>query len=418
LNIRQIYKQSGTNDWKNKWILLCALTLITGLYVSPALMSIGMIATALLLFTPGAFAQLKHNLTSQPMYVLLLGIFAMYLLSGLYSSNLHYWGERLQIKLPYLLLPLSFATLSLDRKTLYYILYLLIITVVIGAIGSLINFLMHYEAIVESYLHAKTMPTPFRIGHIRFSLMSAFCALTAWILYKEHFVFKWPWERWLLIGSAVFLVVFLHVLSVRSGLLAFYAAAVVYLLTEALKNKNIKRFVFSFLFLGVLSGTLYVLSPTLRNKANYMHKDVTQFKEGKNVDSYSDGNRLLSWQLGWRIGNQQPFIGVGIGDVLDNMVHLYKTEYPMITSNHWLIPHSQFVYIFAGCGWLGMLWFIAACLYPYADARLRNNSVFMVFNTIIVMSFIPESTLEIQLGVALHAFLLLLILSSTNSVKE
>jgi O-antigen ligase len=381
-------------------------------------MSIGMIATGLLLFTPGAWTQLKANFSTQPLYTLLLGIFFIYLLSGLYSDNMHYWGERLQIKLPYLLLPLSFATLRLTKETLYSIFYVLFITILISAIGCLINFVMHYEAIVESYLHAKTMPTPPRIGHIRFSLMSAFSALAAWVLYKEHFQLKWQWERWLLLGGSLFLVLFLHILSVRSGLLAFYAGAFVYLALEAWKSKSIKGLIIGCILLGVISSTMYVVSPTLRNKASYMNKDVSRFKDGKDVNNYSDGNRLLSWQMAWRIGNEHPLIGVGIGDVLDKMTHIYTTEYPAISEKNRLIPHSQFLYIFAGCGWLGMLWFLAACFYPYLDVRLRNATLFMIFNTIIVTSFISESTLEIQLGVALHLFCLLLLLSSTNPLKE
>jgi O-antigen ligase len=414
LTIGYIYTQSGTNDWKNKWILVCALTLITGLYVSAAMMSIGMIATALLLFTPGALPQIASNLKSQPLYILLFGIFAFYLVSGLYSENLHYWGERVQIKLPYLLLPLSFAALSLTRKTLYTILYILFITVLIGAIGCLINFAMNYEAIVESYLRAKVMPTPFNIGHIRFSLMSVFSAFIGWILYKDQFVFKWKWERYLLLGGALFLVIFLHILSVRSGLLAFYAAAGVYLLLEAWRSKNFKQLIVGVVFLGIISGAMYFLSPTLRNKAKYMNKDVNRFKEGGNVNHYSDGNRLLSWQLGWRVGNENPLIGAGIGDVLDEITKIYVAEYPEIEERNRLIPHSQFVYIFAGCGWLGLLWFVTTCFYPYADGRLRNAALFIIFNTIMVTSFISESTLEIQLGVALHLFFLLLLLSSIN----
>jgi O-antigen ligase len=390
------------------------LTLIIGLYLSPALMSIGMIATALLLFTPGALPQAWSNIKSQPLYILLFGIFCFYLVSGLYSSNLHYWGERLQIKLPYLLLPLSFATLSLTKRTLYIILYVLFVTVLIGAIGSLINFAFHYETIVESYLHAKVMPTPFHIGHIRFSLLSAFSAMIGWILYKDQFVMKAQWERYLLLGGALFLVIFLHILSVRSGLLAFYSATAVYLFFETIKNKNYRQLFVSVLFLCTVGGAMYFLSPTLRNKASYMNTDVSRFKEGKNVNNYSDGNRLLSWKLGWRIGNEDPLIGAGIGDVLDEITKIYVKEYPEITENNRLIPHSQFLYIFAGCGWLGMLWFIAACFYPFLDARLRNTSLFIIFNTIIVTSFISESTLEIQLGVALHLFFLMLLLSYTN----
>lgn len=433
LNIKSIYQASGSSAFKNQWITGCSLVLIMGMYVSSALMSIGMMATALLLFTPGAWGHLKSNVKQQPLYILLMGIFVLYLASGLYSDNMDYWAERLQIKLPYILLPLSFATLSLRKETLYGILYFFFWTVLLGAIGSLINFALHYREILESYLNAKTMPTPFEIGHIRFSLMSAFSAFIAWLLYKEKYVFRWKWESHVLLGGAVLLFVFLHVLSVRSGLLAFYAGAVVYLFFETLQKHGVKRMVITLCLFALLPVGMYLLSPTLRNKIDYMVRDVSRFKDGKNVNDYSDGNRLLSWQLAWRIGNENPLIGAGIGDVRDKINAIYETEYPFteirdqkgnllhqigIAPQNRLIPHSQFMYIFAGCGWIGLLWFLATCFYPYFNQRLRTSHVLMVFNVMMITSFLSESTLEIQLGVALHLFWMVLFLSNTNPTSQ
>lgn len=389
-------------------------------------------ATALLLFTPGAFVHIKANIKQQPFYILLMGIFVLYLGSGLYSENMDYWSERLQIKLPYILLPLSFATLSLRKASLYSILYFFFWTVLLGAIGSLINFALHYEEILESYLNAKTMPTPFEIGHIRFSLMSAFSAFIAWVLYKENYFFRWEWERKVLLGGAVLLFIFLHVLSVRSGLLAFYAGAGVYLFFETLQKHGVKRMVITLCLFSLLPVGMYLLSPTLRNKIDYMVRDVSRFKDGKNVNDYSDGNRLLSWQLAWRIGNENPLLGAGIGDVRDKINTIYETEFPFteirdqkgnllhqigIAPQNRLIPHSQYMYVFAGCGWIGLLWFLMTCFYPYVNKSLRASHLLMVFNVMMMTSFISESTLEIQLGVALHLFFMVLFLSNINPVK-
>lgn len=431
MNIKSLYQYSGSETFKNQWITACAFALIIGIYVSPALMSIGMIATALLLLTPGALPQVLANVKAQPLYVLLTGIFFFYLLSGLYSDNMDYWSERLQIKLPYLLLPISFAAFTLHKNTLHRILYFFFLTVLAGSIGSLINFALHYQEIIESYLRAKTMPTPFEVGHIRFSLMSAFSVFIGWVLYKDKYVFRWQWERHVILGGTIILFVFLHVLSVRSGLLALYAGTVVYVFFETLAKHGVKRMLITLCLFSLIPIAMYLVSPTLRNKIEYMIRDVSRFKDGKNVNNYSDGNRMLSWQLAWEIGNENPLIGVGIGDVKDKVNHIYETRYPYthwrvgkliyyrgIAPNNRLIPHSQFMYIFAGCGWLGLLWFLATCFYPYVNGRLRQVSLLMVFNTIVLTSFISESTLEIQLGVALHLFFMVLLVSNTNTEKR
>lgn len=367
------------------------------------------------------------------MYVLLMGVFVFYLISGLYSDNMNYWAERLQIKLPYILLPLSFAAFTLSKETLNRILYFFFITVLLGAIGCLINFALHYEEILQSYLHAKTMPTPFEVGHIRFSLMSAFSVFIGWILYRDRFYIKWEWERYVLLIGSIILFVFLHVLSVRSGLLALYAGVFVYVFFETLSKHGIKRMLITLCIFFLIPIGMYCISPTLRNKIAYMVRDVSRFKDGKSVNNFSDGNRLLSWQLSWRIGNENPLLGVGIGDVRDKINHIYETEFPYkeirdekgafvsvsgISENNRLIPHSQFMYIFAGCGWLGLGWFVILCFYPFFDARLRRSPLLMIYAAIVATSFISEATLEIQLGVTLHLFFLVLLLSNTNSVKQ
>ncbi len=431
MNIKSIYQFSGSEEFKNYWITACALALIVGIYVSSALMSIGMIATALLLLTPGALPQVFANIKAQPFYVLLMGTFFMYLVSGLYSDNMDYWSERLQIKLPYMLLPLSFAAFTLRKNTLNRILYFFFLTVLMGAIGSLINFALHYREITESYLHAKTMPTPFQVGHIRFSLMSTFSVFIGWVLYKDKYVFHWQWERYVILAGTIILFVFLHVLSVRSGLLAMYAGIIVYVFFETLAKHGVKRMLITLCLISLLPVGMYLVSPTLRNKVDYMVRDVSRFKDGKNVNNYSDGNRLLSWQLAWEIGNENPFIGVGIGDVRDKMNAIYETRYPYsewrvgnilyfqgIAPHNKLIPHSQYMYIFAGCGFLGLFWFVATCFYPYFNGRLRQVALLMVFNSIVLTSFISESTLEIQLGVALHLFFMVLLVSNTNTEKN
>ncbi len=113
--------------------------------------------------------------------------------------------------------------------------------------------------------------------------------------------------HYVMLTGTIIMVVFLHVLSVRSGLLALYAGIVVYVFFETLAKHGVKRMLLTLCLISLLPIGMYMVSPTLRNKIDYMVRDVSRFKDGKNVNNYSDGNRLLSWQLAWEIGNLKGF---------------------------------------------------------------------------------------------------------------
>ena len=54
-------------------------------------------------------------------------------------------------------------------------------------VNSLWLFVSNYDAIVESYKYAKTIPNIFEINHIRFSLMLVIALFSAVYLYREHY---------------------------------------------------------------------------------------------------------------------------------------------------------------------------------------------------------------------------------------
>ena len=84
-------------------------------------------------------------------------------------------------------------------------------------------------------------------------------------------------------------------------------------------------------------------------------------------------------------------------------------------ARNWLIPHSQFVYVFTALGFTGFVVFIACLLFP-----ILNKAVFSDIFCVAVLvssytSFLSEATLELQQGIVLVSLLFSLAYIRINS---
>ena len=167
-------------------ILACTLILF-GLVSFRALMSIGMITLgvrAVLSLHPKKNIQ---NLLQNKALLALLGIFGLYLISGLWSENFTFWLDRLRMKLPFLALPFGFAALqNLKFKDYQYLLYVFFGVITLMCLWLLGVYFNDFENLNEIYRAGQVLPTP--IHHIRFSLMAVYAfALGLYFVEKSFF---------------------------------------------------------------------------------------------------------------------------------------------------------------------------------------------------------------------------------------
>jgi len=148
-------------------------------------------------------------------------IFFIYFVSGIYSSDKQEWLYRIQAKLPFLLLPLSFYSLyPLKKIELQRYLFFFFLWMLGAAGGNFLNYAQHYSYYDSIYTYGNVIPTP--ISHLRFSSLLSFAVFIGVYLYSERFFLIQKWERVLIFIGSLFLLVFLHIMAVRSGLFAFY----------------------------------------------------------------------------------------------------------------------------------------------------------------------------------------------------
>ncbi|TAK30229.1 MAG: O-antigen ligase family protein [Saprospiraceae bacterium] len=341
-------------------------------------------------------------------------LFLVVLISAAWSGDGSYTVERLRIKLPFLVLPFAFVSMpALRKREIFTIFYFLLAMMFVLSLYVFINFAVNFDAIMASISRGGHLPTP--SNHIRFSLTLAFAITGGLALCVEKFHLKQTFERYLIAGMTLFLFVFIHILSVRSGIVALYLGLFVlggyYVFA---KKKYLAGFA-GILMLIALPVIAYFTVPSFKLKVNYAQWDYLQFRQGTG-GQYPDSERLISMKTGLDIGNANPLLGVGAGDLKQTVKEVYEKEYA--GKYNFRMPHNQLISVYAGTGLFGLAVFLTGFFYPLFYKRNYRQPLFLAFHAIVFMSFLVENTLENNFGISLYLFFLLVGLNYLSNQEQ
>ena len=375
------------------------------------------IAMGGLVVTGVVFALVHKRIANRalwPVFGSIAAIYGLHLFAGIHTepANMDEYRFDLGMQLPSLMLPLAFWVLPpLPGRYLRWLWLLLIAVTTVAAVGATINYGLHAAEINESYYRSKVMPT--EPDHIRFSLLITL-AIAAGALLLEHRAIQAAWRPWL-IGILVGLVLFLHLLAVRSGEMTFYALGGLAVLWLGLRKQQWKRATMLAVILLLLPFFSYVAFPTFRNKISNTKTDVSKARqkttnEGK---TFSISGRLYSYKAALSVWDDNKLFGVGKPDLESEMAIRYAETYPEMTSEYYILPHNQYLYNLAAYGIVGLFAFCWGLFYPAWWARHKCAPLLLAHYVSIALSFLVEYTLETQIGLAFVVFFLLLALQGS-----
>ncbi len=369
--------------------------LIIGLFtqkffrILPSIGMLGLLGTAL--FTKDYKGGFQRFFQDKASWVFSL-FFLIFLLSGFQTDriNLSFYETRALQKLPYFLLPLACAFLpKLSKRQFYGLLQVFFWTAVLTSFGALVNFGLHFQEILASYKASKVLPLP--VHHPHFSMMVAFAVFVGLFFIQEGIGSK------ILTGIAsLFLVIFLHILAVRIGLLCLYALGIGALLYEAKRRKKlgwgISGMVGILLALGIASQTV----PTIKHKIENSLEDLKYYDNPGQGQWYSLSLRLYSYDIGWIIFEEHPVAGVGIGNIERATQKAYIRYLPQVDKNHQALAHNQYIRYLSGFGVVGFIAFLIAYYYPLWC--YRKESLLLLLYGALSLIFLVEAPLETQSG--------------------
>jgi O-antigen ligase len=356
----------------------------------------------------------KDNWT---IYGILVGVFLVHLLSGFNTDAVHrqeLWDDLL-LESPFLLLPLSFALLpKWPMRYLNQLFLLFFCLVVVSALGSTINYLLHADEINKLYSQSQIMPTiP---DYIRFSLMVAFAIVIAVDFFESKELTKWG--RLALAVSTMFLVLYLYLLAVRSGLGAFNILGVFAIIWLVLKRRRYTQALALGIVLALLPAISFLCFPTFRNKYYNTQYDVAHVQTSSSANNLSLVGRFYSYKVGIQLVRQHPWFGVGKADMEQEVGYFYKRDYPDIDPSSYLMPHNQFLYYLVAFGCMGLLAFICCFYYPLLVAWQQRSLLLTAHYLIVSCSFIAEFTLDQKNQIGAIYSLLFILLCTAKIVSR
>lgn len=388
--------------------LVSILIMLTGLLFSRFLLSSGLIIFAVSCFVGHSVKNKITNFLYQPLLWSMSLLFVLPLLSGFWSEDTLKWSQILRIKLPLFLLPLCVAGLDdLRKEDWEKIAFSFLSLVLIGAGWSLWHYLQDVQLVQAAYLRAQTIQTPLGNDHVRFSLLVSIALLTAVFLSVQN---QRKLSKGIVVGlwlAALLLMIYLHVLAARTGLICFYVGAFIAIAWFLVKIKNSWRFAWVLVLIISIPFISWFAFPTFKNRISYLRYDLSSIRDSVYRPGSNDGNRLVSIKAGWELQKEHPLAGVGFGDIETETRKWYLANYPQMTDTDRILPSSEWIIYGAGAGWLGFMLFSMIMVIPFLSRACEANICWVLLNISIVLSYLFDIGLEVQYGIFIHAFILL-----------
>ena len=350
-------------------------------------------------------------------------LFFIPLFSGLWSSDSDEWLYVIRIKLPLFILPLAFAgRWKLTKKQWQIIAYTFLIVLLLGTCWSMMRYLENVTVVNDSYLQAKSIATPLENDHVRFSwLVNTGIILCGLMIYKSYskkvetkpdsYLVQIPQNtrhfpliiHYLLI---TWFIIYLHILSARTGLLSFYISILLLGGWWIYKKRNFRKALIVIAVASVLPFLAWQILPTFQNRVQYILYELPYLKNSGYLAGGNDASRMLSLQAGWNVLQEHP-LGVGAGDVYVETDKQYEKMYPGMKGTDRLYPSSEWLIYGGTAGWAGVVAFMVIMLIPFFKLPAHHKFFWLCLNATAAFSFMFDIGLEVQFGVFIYAFIVL-----------
>ena len=385
-------------------IVLVCIGLFFGFTMSPALMSIGLISLACI----GIFS-IKHTQFSSTDRLITIGMVLFYLLmavSYFYSSNTAEAQRKLILKLPILVFPLLLICLkNIQEKHRVWIIIALSFAVYLPGVVSVYNYWSNKALFDQLILESKPLPIEFGYGiyHIQFSiLLSVSIIFNEFALLYQDQISSNSFQKKLLLFLAITNTIILHILSARTGLLAFYIGAFTLLIAQ-FRHLSLKLKSATLILLVTLPVFMYFTSASFKNRILNSIEDFKVAWTGKDANDYSFAMRVQAWKNAAQLIKAHPFSGVGIGDADQALQEQFKISNPSILPHNRKNPHLQILETAVQSGILSSLLLLGMCL--LMGLQKQNIALRACCNMLMIASCF-ESILERQSSVIGFAFML------------
>jgi len=142
-------------------------------------------------------------------------------------------------------------------------------------------------------------------------------------------------------------------------------------------------------------GNMIKEFPCISNRAN--KEIIISGKDNRNA-------RIILWTAALEIVKKHPYVGVGTGDAQEELKEEFaKVNYEKgLKKNH--DAHNQYLHSTVSIGALGGIIVITMLCIPFLFAFQKQDYLYLIFLSLLGISFLTESILEVQRGTLFYGF--------------
>ena len=379
-------------------LLLC----LAGLSTSKALQSISFA----MLGAAGLWQIVLHKglkTLREPRYIILLALPLVLSILAYFYTDTALWARDVRAKILFLVLPLGLYLLPPFSRWQYRFLFAVFVPVqTIVASASVAGYLMNFEEVQADIRHNSNIDIIGNMSHIYFGLLLALSIIICFFLVFDTKKYLWKGERTYFLILGLINLIFLHILTSRTGLVSFYLACLFLAFVISYRKKALHW------LLVVIGGGFLILFlsyqyiPSFRQRANVTHWDLDMYvkQESQFFSQSSLSMRLIAWQVGWKIFASHPLTGVGIANLETAMKQGYISDFPEIAEDRTLAnAHNQYLEYMIGFGVGGLLVLLLLLVYPFTQSHWKMSLLSLTFLLMLSCGMVFEAFLERQVGI-------------------
>ena len=131
--------------------------------------------------------------------------------------------------------------------------------------------------------------------------------------------------------------------------------------------------------------------------------EYNQYRRNNNPNGGSLSQRIEYTRASLHLIRKHPVFGVGTGDLPDAYAQAYNELNSPLKERYRHRAHNQYLSITVGFGLLGLALFLVVLFYPYLSSKKNRSYLYTIFLVILLISMLPEDTIESQAGVTWFA---------------
>ena len=339
--------------------------------------------------------------------------FMVCLFSVVYSDDKATAMNRLETKLPLIILPVIICSSYLQPKQIFTLLNSFVVCMVATTIYCFVRAALQYRETGElSHFFYHGLTEPIKPSAIYFANYLCFSILVI-LFARTHLAYLIKWKMFLIVlmGLTIVMLASLTVVGYLICLLVIFGWH--YLRQKFSLAKTLITIVASVVVFVAIILTMPFTKTKVLKMAD-LHYEMNYPDSMWNTATI----RLAKWKSAGTVIQENPLLGVGIGDEQASLMKSYeKLNFSEGMRNEYN-EHNQYLAAIVSAGFPGLVILLAMLLVPLWMGLKKQDYLLSAFMLLMIFSFSTENFLYIQKGVLFFAFFYSLLIKNHNQITR